>query len=446
MGKILSLLLLCVTCQASTVHLQLTNWPYLPPTNTLQIFQTQPTISGNYLVYGNPIRIQYTNSAIYTNFFPGVYELRIIGFAFSSPILFPVPDCDCTNELAYLLTLKQFAGVYTINFGAGAGIFTNGNTGSGQIAISTNTFPGYYWGTYTSGSGGSATNLSPWTSVIDGGGFSLLNAKAGANVITNANWATTNQLVATNVQALAAIVAATNSLVRTNDQRPINLGSALSLFGGLWGFDFQNGSILALTNVNNQAPPLWHFKVDSLNTTELSVSTTAFIDEIQSGNGNLTLDAETVGDYITVGTAAGFLGSFFGSGAGITTLNASQLSSGTVADARLSANVALRSVDFQRLTNSGTKTITFNYTNRVTISDISTNASFTWDAAVNVSPTNYQTSIYYVYNTGGGIITMTPPPGVILLGTANVTNGGYTVVSWAQNGLKNTNGMSLPFK
>lgn len=103
MAKIFSLLLLCATCQAGTVHIVLTNWPYLPPTNTLQIFQTRPSVSGIYFAYGNPIRIPYRGVGIYTNFFTGRYEFRIEGFTFNPPIQFPVPDCDCTNEFTSLI-------------------------------------------------------------------------------------------------------------------------------------------------------------------------------------------------------------------------------------------------------------------------------------------------------------------------------------------------------
>ncbi len=209
MGKILSLLLLCATCRASTVHMQLTNWPYLPATNTLQIFQTQPSILGNYLAYGNPIRIQYTNSAIYTNFFPGVYELRIVGFAFSSPILFPVPDCDCTNELAYLLTLKQYAGVYTINLGGASSIVTNGISSNGQLPISTNTALGYFWG-QVSGGGGSATN----SDIVASGDTNIVVTTNGLlKIISAPKMASTNlvQGVVSN-SLIASLNSASNSI------------------------------------------------------------------------------------------------------------------------------------------------------------------------------------------------------------------------------------------
>jgi hypothetical protein len=129
-------------------------------------------------------------------------------------------------------------------------------------------------------------------------------------------------------------------------------------------------------------------------------------------------------------------------GNALTNLNAANLTGGPITNAISNANVALRSVDFQILTNSTTQAPRFNYTNLTTYADFATNASFTFLAPLNVSPTNYQTAVVLVTNTLGTLIVATAPTGVHQLGTWNVTN--VTVFSFFNDGGKWTNAIAMP--
>ncbi|MEX2007144.1 MAG: hypothetical protein WD877_03200, partial [Candidatus Saccharimonadales bacterium] len=116
-----------------------------------------------------------------------------------------------------------------------------------------------------------------------------------------------------------------------------------------------------------------------------SDSTTAF--QIQNVAGNNLIVASTTDSTVTI---TGLLGS----GAGLTSLNASNLSSGTVADARLSSNVAL-------LNGSGPQTFSGN--NKFTGTFLHQNAS---DSTTAFQAQNAAGNNYLLVNTSGATVSV----------------------------------------
>lgn len=129
-----------------------------------------------------------------------------------------------------------------------------------------------------------------------------------------------------------------------------------------------------------------------------------------------------------------------GNGGNLTNIPAAQLT-GSIVDARLSGNVARRSMDFQALTNTCTRAPTWNYTNYHTFGTFQTNAAFTMLPCVNWSPTNYQCATIFVKCDGSPRV-ITPAPGWVALGTWNCTNNSVISVFNDRDGF--TNAFCLP--
>jgi hypothetical protein len=192
---------------------------------------------------------------------------------------------------------------------------------------------------------------------------------------------------------------------------------------------------------------------------------------ISAGTGNNTLfeDGSATfaingpvhgGSIVTIDTAGNVAGnSFAGIGSGLTGLAAGNIASGTLDGARINtvltngylrlanlpaqtnANFAMRSVDFQALTNTCTRAPTWNYTNYHTFGTFQTNAAFTMLPCVNWSPTNYQCATIFM-KCDGTVRVITPAPGWVSLGTWNCTNN--SVVSVFNDGDGFTNAFCLP--
>lgn len=122
---------------ATTLHIALTNFPYLPPTNKLQFFLTRPASDGSTLAVGQPIQIQYSHP-IDTNLFPARYELRIIGQQFPEPLLFTLNDTNATQNLAELLStnaVTYVAAPWVEQIIAGENIEISPTNGKGRVTI-----------------------------------------------------------------------------------------------------------------------------------------------------------------------------------------------------------------------------------------------------------------------------------------------------------------------
>jgi len=146
----------------------------------------------------------------------------------------------------------------------------------------------------------------------------------------------------------------------------------------------------------------------------------------------------------SIGTGTGFLtnngsGAFGWSlnAANLTNLNASSLGSGTVPDARLAG---IGNVSFS--TNQATMAPDFSKGGWT----ITTNASFTFLAPINVDATKFETCVLRVTNSSASTITATAPANVIPLGTMNVTNGGVTWFTFSHMGKWETNCVGGPLR
>lgn len=119
-------------------------------------------------------------------------------------------------------------------------------------------------------------------------------------------------------------------------------------------------------------------------------------------------------------------GSFFGPGSGLTGLNGTQVTSGTLPDARLSSNVPLMNTS-----NYFSKNFTYATNQNQIVPDFSipcqlmtTNAAFTFLAPVGVdlTKTEMQTTAVYVTNTTAVAVNVTAPANCHAVGTMNITN------------------------
>jgi hypothetical protein len=83
-------------------------------------------------------------------------------------------------------------------------------------------------------------------------------------------------------------------------------------------------------------------------------------------------------------------------------------------------------------------------------SHFTTNASFTITGVDRILAAMYNYGVLHVFNTGGSIITITPPTAWHIIGTWNVTNGGSTIISGyvgpAPGGGFETNAICFPQK
>lgn len=79
---------------------------------------------------------------------------------------------------------------------------------------------------------------------------------------------------------------------------------------------------------------------------------------------------------------------------------------------------------------------------------LTTNASFTWLAPVGVDTgrTNGQYVVTHITNAAASTIDMTGPAGVYTNGTWNVTNGGWTTISWHTYAGMITNALAVPIR
>lgn len=183
-----------------------------------------------------------------------------------------------------------------------------------------------------------------------------------------------------------------------------------------------------------------------IKTTAANPTTQTFV-QTADATINATIDNDAApgfafngGDLRVVG------GGLIGNGAGLTSLSGTAISSGTVADGRLSSNVPLMNAS-----NYFSKNFTYATNQNQIVPDFSipcqlmtTNAAFTFLAPVGVdlTKTEMQTTAVYVTNTTAVVINITVPANCHSVGTANCTN--LTRVTFEVYAQKWTNAFFVP--
>lgn len=170
---------------------------------------------------------------------------------------------------------------------------------------------------------------------------------------------------------------------------------------------------------------------------------------IQNADGSINeqIDGDATPGFIFNGGDVRVVGGgFIGTGGNITALNASSLSSGTVADGRLSSNVPLMNTS-----NYFSKNFTYATNQNQIVPDFSipeqlmtTNAAFTFLAPVGVdlTKTEVQWTTVNVTNTTAAVVNVTAPANCHAIGTMNVTN--WTVFVFQCYAQKITNCFAIP--
>jgi hypothetical protein len=297
------------------------------------------------------------------------------------------------------ISFTQFSGAGTYN--AGTGLTLTGSTFSVNVAQPTITSLGTLTGLGVNGNI-TAANITANTGVFTGNG-SGLTALAGGNVtgqVANALVAGTVYTAAqpniTSVGTLTSLSVTGNAsagnistggvLSVTGNANVGNIGATNGVFTNVSGngagltaiaggnVTGQVANALVAGTVYTAAQP----NITSVGTlTSLTVTGNASAGNISTGGVLSVTGNANVGN---IGATNGVFTNVSGNGAALTALNASNISTGTLAQARL-ANSTI-TVNGTTLTLGGTSTITANTTNTLTLGTYLTGTSFNGGAAV----------------------------------------------------------------
>jgi hypothetical protein len=222
------------------------------------------------------------------------------------------------------------------------------------------------------------------TGVFTGNG-SGLSAIAGANVTGTVGSATTAGTVTTAAQPNITSVGTLSSLAVTGNASAGNLNTAGAVVASTLTSNVTTGTapltVTSTTRVANLNVAYANV-ADNINVTTQS-SGNAFLVFANALTGNV---AETANAAFVANTSNGalyattFIGAVSGNGAALTNLNASNISTGTLAQARL-ANSSL-TVNGTSIALGGTGTITANTTQTLTLGSFLTGTSFNGGTAV----------------------------------------------------------------
>jgi hypothetical protein len=236
------------------------------------------------------------------------------------------------------------------------------------------------------------------------GNFILGNGACLTGVITsvaNINNGTSNVTIATANGNVTVGVDGTNNVVVVT-ATSVNVTGSISASGNITGSNLNAANLSLSGNVLS------------------AINTTANITGSNLNAANLSLSGNVLSAINTTANITGDL--FFGNGVNLTSLNASNISSGTLSQDRL-ANSSL-TVNGQSISLGGSGTVTANTTNTLTIGSGLGGTSFNGGTAVTIT----NTGVLSLANGGG--ITASASSGAVTLGsTATSANTASAIVA-----------------